>query len=371
MDKMNFLRIGILVLSVVAFNLSTLAQSTLWGWQAHRYINEHAFDYLPSEMSFFLEHQNYVRDHAPDPDTDSNPGNYHYIDIDMYPEFFDGTLPHNQEELIDLYDLSTVEETGLVPWIVEEWTDSLKVLMESGQWVDVWQIAAELGHYVADSHQPLHLTENYNGQLTGNEGIHSRYETNMINSHLSELDLEPSIGEYWPNVIDSTFAYIDLIYPYNAEVFAADDLATEEDPNFNSTYYNIMWSELEVITTEAIRKACYDLACLWITAWENAGSPLPLNIESSNNNFEKDLISIHPNPTTTNTTIQVSVPNAGFVSIRIYDSHGQLVESIVSKQLNQGTHFYLWDATVYPKGIYYCRLMFENGLQQSQKLIRN
>jgi hypothetical protein len=44
----------------------------------------------------------------------------------------------------------------------------------------VFGVAADIGHYVADMHQPLHLTRNYNGQLTGNYGIHARYEGQMI-----------------------------------------------------------------------------------------------------------------------------------------------------------------------------------------------
>ena len=50
-----------------------------WGWETHRYINEQAVDYLPSEMGFFQEYQEYIRSHATDPDSDNLPGYYHYI----------------------------------------------------------------------------------------------------------------------------------------------------------------------------------------------------------------------------------------------------------------------------------------------------
>jgi len=343
-----------------------------WGWDTHRYINEHAVDYLPSEMSFFLDHRDYLRDHATDSDTDPLPGFYHYIDIDYYPEFFTGTLPHNIDSLIALYNLEIVESNGTAPWIIEQWTDSLSTLMAAGQWSDVWQIAADLGHYVADSHQPLHLTLNYNGQLTGNKGIHSRYETTMINSHLSQLPLPITSSVYWPNVIDSVFLYIDEIYPYVDSVIVADDLASAQDPNFGSTYYTILWQELEEVTTLSIHEAIVDLASLWRTAWENAGRPSPdmVGIQSTDSNPEAFVLeNAYPNPFNPSTNIEFSIPKSGFVSMKILNLIGQEVSILVSQRLNSGTHKYMWNASEFASGIYFYRLEVDAEFVQTKKMI--
>ncbi len=343
-----------------------------WGWDAHRYINEHAVDYLPAEMSFFQENRSYIREHAVDSDTDPLPGFYHYIDIDYYPEFFDGTLPHNKDSLIALYDFDTVESYGTAPWIIEKWTDSLTTLMTANQWDDVWQIAAELGHYVADTHQPLHLTLNYNGQLTGNNGIHSRYETSMINSHLSELPLPTKSSVYWPNVIDSVFLYIDEIYPSVDSINVADDLASAQDPNHGSTYYNILWQELEPLTTTSIHEAIIDLASLWRTAWENAGSPLPQTVGNELNEYNPEtyiLANAYPNPFNPSTNIEITIPESGFVSIKILNLLGQEVDVLISKSLNSGSHKYTWDASEFTSGIYFYRLEVNSEFVQTKKMI--
>ena len=272
-----------------------------WGWETHRYINENAVDYLPPEMDFFEDYRDYLRAHSIDPDVDGLPGYYHYIDIDYYPEFFEGTFPHDWDEAVDLYGYNVLIDNGTVPWVIKLWTDSLTVLMSTDQWETVWQVAAELGHYVADSHQPLHLTLNYNGQLTGNYGIHSRYETHMINPHLSELPLPDSTSAHWSSVIDSVFQYIDEIYPFVSDIMAADDLASTQDPDYNSAYYNILWDELDSLTISVIHCAIIDLASIWQTAWNNANSPtininisymygwnligLPLEVEDASYNF--------------------------------------------------------------------------------------
>ncbi len=352
------------------FCSSLFAQNMKWGWEVHRYINEHAIDYLPSGMSFFQDSRSYIREHSVDPDTDPLPGYYHYIDIDYYQEFFSGTLPHNLDSLIALYNLNIVQDNGTIPWIIEEWTDSLSTLMEVGKWDEVWQMAAELGHYVADSHQPLHLTLNYNGQLTGNYGIHSRYETSMVNSHLSQLPLPTGKGIYWPNVIDSTFLYIDKIYPYVDSIIIADNLAWAQDPNYTTAYYNILWQKLELLTTISIHKAIIDLASLWRTAWENADSPSPVDIQSIEHNPKIFFLAdAYPNPFNPCTNIKLSIPKSGFVSMKIYNLRGQEVATLVSEKLTPGTYKYRWNASGFASGVYFYRLQVNTGFIQSKKLV--
>ena len=339
----RFIRFLLLFLLAITF----LQQDKVyaWGWGTHRYINENAVDYLPPEMDFFQEHSEYLREHSTDPDVDELPGYYHYIDIDYYPEFFEGTFPHDWDEAVEQYGYDVIINNGTIPWVIETWTDSLTVLMASGQWETVWQLAAELGHYVADSHQPLHLTLNYNGQLTGNYGIHSRYETHMINPHLSELPLPDSSGIYWSSVIDSVFRYIDEIYPYVSEIIAADDLAVDQDPNYNSTYYTILWEELDSLTINTIHCAIVDLASIWQTAWVNAGSPtLSFNDQQSIPNVYI-LAQNYPNPFNPVTTLHYDLPEDAPVNITIYDMMGKIVNNLVSSQQNAGYKSIQWNAT--------------------------
>ena len=42
----------------------------------------------------------------------------------------------------------------------------------------ILKVSAELGHYVGDAHAP-HTTRNYNGQLTGQTGIHGLWESRL------------------------------------------------------------------------------------------------------------------------------------------------------------------------------------------------
>lgn len=327
------------------FLLLTQILFARWGWGSHRFINNAAVDHLPAEMSFFQDHRDFLSEHSVDPDTDSDPGYYHYIDIDDYPEFFTGELPHEWQAMMDMYGQSRVEDNGIVPWVIEWWMEDLKNLMEAGEWDDVWQVAAELGHYVADSHQALHLTLNYNGQLTGNYGIHSRYETNMMNPRLDQIVFEDSIAGYWTTPMDSIFSYIGAIYPIVDLVMAADDAAHDVDPGYGTTYYNMMWQALGDTTIWTLERAALDLASIWYTCWVDAGSPYPagLNVDESYLSPQMFRLSSFPNPFNGLTTIQFQLDKPEHLSINIMDIRGQNIKQLAHGDFDAGDFSISWD----------------------------
>ncbi|MDO9548424.1 MAG: S1/P1 nuclease, partial [Candidatus Marinimicrobia bacterium] len=276
---------------IILLNL-LYSQDAKWGGDVHRYIASAAVDHLPSGMYFFKDQRSFLSSHASDPDRDNNPGYYHYIDIDYYPEFFQGNLPHDWDSITALYSESIVKNNGTIPWVIDEWTEMFSSLMANSDWANAWQVAAELGHYVADSHQPLHLTVNYNGQNTGNYGIHSRYESKLFSYYLNSLPAPEGTGKYWSNALDSVFQYIEDIYPYVDSILIADDSASNLDSSYGSVYYNTMWSKLEILSIDVIHQAIMDLASIWVTAWENAGKPLPPGYHPRIINVPADYLSI-------------------------------------------------------------------------------
>ena len=334
----------ILILLVTLLTITNLFGR--WGWGSHRFINDAAVNHLPESMSFFMDHRNYLSDHSVDPDTDDDPGYYHYIDIDYYPEFFAGTLPHTWQAMIDLYGQGTMEDNGLVPWVIEWWLDDLTTLMGDGNWNDVWQVAAELGHYVGDSHQALHLTLNYNGQLSGNYGIHSRYETQMMNPRLDEISFPDSIAHYWENPIDSVFNYIEEIFPLVDLIMAADDRAYLADPNHNDTYYSMMWDDLGDTTTWSLNRAAVDLASIWYTAWVNAGSPYPEGVDVDEIEIPSQFqIDAFPNPFNAQISLQFHLEQNMHTSLIVYDTQGRLVSTLAQGDFGSGEHLLTWNGT--------------------------
>jgi hypothetical protein len=253
-------------------------KSEPWGLQAHRWVNRQAFRHLPAQMAGFQRWAGVITAYSGEADrrksTDPLESPRHYIDIDRFPEFHRGRICPDLDSLMARYgDRMDVYGNGVVPWVIAGVAETLSVAMAEGRWQEVILRAADLGHYVADGHQPLHVTENYDGQLTGNDGVHLRYEIHMVNRHLEELPTGTAVVspvsdplEYYLATIPGTWVYVDSI-------MAADRQARKQTALFDEEYYRIMWRRTGRFTVERLRQAARVLASLWQTAWVEAGRP--------------------------------------------------------------------------------------------------
>jgi hypothetical protein len=90
-------------------------------------------------------------------------------------------------------------------------------------------------------------------------------------------------------------------------------------------------------------------------------------IELSSSN-EEIKIGNYPNPFNPQTTIQLVLPKAGFVSLKIYNVLGQEVATLVSDNLSAGSYKYVWNASNFASGIYIYHLE-ANGSVMDKKMI--
>ena len=233
--------------------MSLPATGWSWGFQTHRYIAQNYSKHLPAVIDGLRAYDAIVDQKVNDPDIrrPSTPGESyrHFIDIDYYPEFFAGTLPHDRAALEALDGASTVLETGIVPWAVGEVVASLTQQFAAQRWGDAATTIADLCHYVGDATQPLHCTRNFDGQLTGNWGIHSRYETTMMAEHIGELTTVPAAVAHHPNVVDAMFDIVADSWTGVAMVINADNSAKAASGGaYDGVYYGSLWASTESLT---------------------------------------------------------------------------------------------------------------------------
>lgn len=260
--------------------LFTLTASILFGWgnQGHKLINKKAVELLPVEMSAFIKYQDYISEHAPDPDNrkkdDPAEPNKHYIDIDFYKEYNSGRIITVKEELHKIYG-DSVNTLGILPWATIETIDNLTKAFVDKDRDKVLILAADLGHYVADGHQPMHTMVNYNGQLTGQKGIHGRYEYEMLDKYLDQLDsiYNPCNVKKIDEPLNFIFNYISNANSVAEILYDADnDLLLEYSIN-QDEYYRLMWFRTNYITKILVSTSAEDFASLLYTSWLNAGKP--------------------------------------------------------------------------------------------------
>ncbi|HEX9655354.1 MAG TPA: T9SS type A sorting domain-containing protein [Bacteroidota bacterium] len=97
---------------------------------------------------------------------------------------------------------------------------------------------------------------------------------------------------------------------------------------------------------------------------------LPVDVAEHSRNVpaEFSLLQNFPNPFNPSTTIQFALPRTGTTLLRVYNTLGMEVTTLVSGNLNAGTHTVNWDASGIPSGVYFYRL--EAGeFSQTKKLI--
>ncbi|MCP4589253.1 MAG: PEP-CTERM sorting domain-containing protein [bacterium] len=271
----------------VAFAVVGLVASPADAWwrTGHERITEGAVSHLPPSLHGFFE-DNLADVMTYSGDEPSRPPQ-HYIDIDLYPGWPGVPIIRDQASARAAHGDTLVDNAGTAPWAVDDRTAELSAQMAAAaseqDWQDLLVTAGELAHYIEDLHNPLHLTVNYNGQLSGNNGIHARYEGGMVYGFIDQLTIAPtpSACQYSAPIIDTIFDSIEGVggpgnYQYVADIMIADDAAHAVDPDENVAYFVKLWEETDDFTKTLFQEGSQMVASAWYTAWIDAGSPTPI-----------------------------------------------------------------------------------------------
>jgi hypothetical protein len=251
-----------------------------WGEEGHKLIASKAIDILKDKIVNIEQYQNYIIEHSIDPDLrrnhDKSEFPKHFIDIDFYEEFLNGRMIQDKNQLITLYGDSVVTKMGLLPWATLETFNNLTKAFSEKNRDKILIYVSDLAHYVADAHQPMHTMLNYDGQLTNQKGIHSRYESKMIEKYLDELseETEGTTVDYVMEPLDFIFDYISNSNSLSEILLTSDKFAENgAGSTENDLYYNLLWFKTKYVTKIQFESAYNSLASLIFSAWTDAGKP--------------------------------------------------------------------------------------------------
>ena len=154
-----------------------------WGFWAHKHINRWAAFTLPSPMFTFYKHYlGYLTEQAVNPDKRryvvEGEAEKHYIDVDHYVGKLQD-LPRQWEQAVEKHTAAKLTAHGILPWHIYRVKKDLTLAFRNQSVEQILRLSADLGHYIADANVPLHTSENYNGQFTGQEGIHGLWEARL------------------------------------------------------------------------------------------------------------------------------------------------------------------------------------------------
>jgi hypothetical protein len=269
--------------------------SYCWGFWAHQKINYYAVFLLPPEMMvFYKPNIAFITEHAIDPDKRryavADEGPRHFIDIDNYGTYPYPDLPHKWEDAIAKYSEDTIRANGIVPWHVQIMLQRLTAAFKEKNYSRILKNSAELGHYIADAHVPLHASSNHNGQLTNQKGIHAFWES-RVPELLAEKEFDFFVGKasyikdpgtfIWDRVLESAKA-ADSVLTFERELtkaFKDDQKYSFEQRNgtvirqYSSAFTIAFNKKLDGMIERRMRQSISSIASFWYTAWINAGQP--------------------------------------------------------------------------------------------------
>jgi hypothetical protein len=132
------------------------------------------------------------------------------------------------------------------------------------------------GRY-ADAFAPLHSTRNYDGQLTGNHGVHEYYETDMIRRRAKFFrDLGPVSPVPERAVPRVSSRILDVLREGHAAVpavLAADSAGRERAKPPRVAYLDVLFQGVGAQARDRMRAAARETAVIWTSAWVEAGRP--------------------------------------------------------------------------------------------------
>jgi hypothetical protein len=263
-----------------------------WGFYAHKKINEIAVYLLPPKLfEIYRPHIDYLIEHATDPDKrrymDPKEGVRHYLDGEAWKPL--DSLPQRWDKAVEKYTIDSLQLHGILPWHLQLMSYRLTRAFEALDLNKVLYLSAEIGHYVGDLHVPLHTTRNYNGQLTGQTGIHGLWESRIPELFLDKMDLFNTQAVYLKSTQKAIWdAYYEshskvdsvlLIELHLRQRFDENQImGSEERGNIVKSNFSVRYSRqyqqlMNGMVNRRLRESIHFLGSLWFTCWVNAGQP--------------------------------------------------------------------------------------------------
>ena len=332
-----------------------------WGFYGHRLINKMAVFTLPQDvLGFYKKHIHYITEHAVDPDKRryalKNEAYRHYVDLDhwdAYPfvnvsrdletailaegvlwgisiegdtvmitekiqdpsSFYEdyiyldrysptltiedaSTLAVKMDRYSEVFFENKFVNYGVLPYFLEDFYLRLVYAMSDGNVEKILKVSADMGHYIGDAHVPLHTTENYNGQLTDQIGIHAFWESRLPELFAEEqFDMVVGKAQYidnkkeyfWGIILESHSLLAEVLDDeWNLKQTFPEDRQFCFDKRGETTvrtqcpeYAEAYHEALDGMVEKRMQDAILSIGSVWYSAWIDAGQPILIDYESN------------------------------------------------------------------------------------------
>jgi hypothetical protein len=261
--------------------MAMLSPCLAWGQKGHRMAAEASLQALPPELrAWYAGKEAEYADAALEPDRrksgDRKEGPRHFLNSEVYGDL--DHVPLEAQRAVAIGGAQAFARGGQLPWVIG---DRYRSLVEAFRSKDRDRVVADSGwlcHYVADAQVPLHTTRNHDGQESGQKGVHSRWESGLVERKVESPPVHRT-AQLIPDPFAAPFAWLvrahDLVTPLLAADRKAQASSLPRKPGLplGPDYWSRFWA-LQGPTLEGQLKSSAECSAdLLLTAWEAAGRP--------------------------------------------------------------------------------------------------
>jgi hypothetical protein len=272
-DRSSFFRSAVLAAGAAALVLGPAAHAAAWGPAAHERITSEAIDTLPKGLRPFyrahrLEMPSLSVESAAADDT---PDRRFMIDRLVPFPFTD--VPRTEAAMKERFGEEEAKKVGRLPWLVQESYAKLVEAFKSGDKERILAESDTLSGYVADLSNPFALTENSDGQKTGQHGLWMRFGTRLHDAMDKQLKLGPEAARYLDDPAAQAFASAGFAYIWLDNILYEEALSRRGQSGYGELYFETLAKRAGPLLKARLEQAATDVGSYWYTAWTAAGRP--------------------------------------------------------------------------------------------------
>jgi hypothetical protein len=231
---------------------------------------------------------------APRPDIrrnqDSTEATKHFIDLEMFGANAVNDMPMDWNAAVKKYTKDSLLKYGYVPYHVIYIKGKLTEAFKAQNKDSILFYASDLGHYISDANVPLHTTENYDGQLTNQKGIHSLWESmipeieithyNLYSKHKATYLKQPEQA-IWAAVRTASALVPEMLAKEkelslqftDAQKYRVQIRRGKEYKSYTSDFAKAYAVTLKTSINDQLLSSANLIADFYFTAWVDAGKP--------------------------------------------------------------------------------------------------
>jgi len=257
------------VVGIVVWGVTSPAWA--WGPVAHQAVVSRAMDTLPGGLkTFYKTHRLELPTLAPETPPAEDAAERRFA-LDRLLPFPFTDLPRTEEALKARF--GDTANVGRLPWLIDESYARLVEAMKAKDKAKILNESDTLAGLVADLANPLALSDNADGQKTGQHGLWVRFSVRLPEAMGGHLKLSPDAAHYLDDPKEYVFSMINGGYIWLDNVLYEEDLARRGAPGYGQIYYDSLDARAGEILKQRLSRATADVGSYWYTAWTVAGRP--------------------------------------------------------------------------------------------------